>query len=225
MIHSWAPVFTSPTTVVWKQLQNKRNFTPVNCVINPTKNSFKLNAIKEGFYEVDLSYKIEGKGRHLAMIRNNISYPAGADGYLSLPPLSGSVTIPVLVTDEYGNNFDSKLLGNNNIKIELLSCAGHYLDIKANNVLHKRSETDFYLTDQNWQNGISLFAPGFFVPNLPQYVELYKTGNYVDLGNNDIRKILAVERNGIYLNVFVDGTLINPSKVDYPNKFKVIKKF
>jgi len=81
--------------------------------------------------------------------------------------------------------------------------------------------TPHNLTDQNWQNGISLANNGFFIQNNGS-IEI-KLNSFLDFPTG-IRKIIDIQYAGPYINIFVDGGKLDPLKDGYPNKIKLIKK-
>ena len=95
-------------------------------------------------------------------------------------------------------------------------------DYKSSDILHI-IENKFYLTDENWTKGIARRWSGFFVPNTPKFKVQYVPSRSVKLKNGDIRKILTVSTNHIYLNVTVTGNIINPEVVGYPYEFEVLQ--
>ncbi len=79
----------------------------------------------------------------------------------------------------------------------------------------------YNLTDNNWQNGISIRENGFFIGN---------SGN-INIKKDDKlefptgkRKVVNVQNTGAYINIFVDGEKLDPTKDGYPNKIKLIKE-
>ena len=41
--------------------------------------------------------------------------------------------------------------------------------------------------------------------------------------NGDKRSVTSVVENGRYLNVWVDGEILNPEEVGFPDEFKVLQ--
>ena len=82
----------------------------------------------------------------------------------------------------------------------------------------------FYLTDDNWERGISRFFSGFFVPNLSSYSSMYVAGKIVQFKNGDTRTILRTEPIGQYLHIYVSGPLLNFAQVGIPSEFVVLDK-
>ncbi|OLY97124.1 hypothetical protein [Polynucleobacter sphagniphilus] len=82
---------------------------------------------------------------------------------------------------------------------------------------------DFFLSDGNWLNGVARRWAGFYTSNTSIDRANFKVGNSILFQNGDIRKIVKISENGFYLNVWVDGDILNPNEVGFPSKFKVAK--
>lgn len=222
LLAAWEPDFVSPTSIVWRRAAMARQQTNVGCRVSADKNSFMLDSNAEGFYKVVLQYKTSGTGRHLLLVKNNISFAGDAAGYVSLPLGSRSVTIPVLIDQSSGNRFDSKVIGSRQVKFEIETCAAQTIRYVNNDVLHIKQPDEFYLTDGNWVRGISRGHAGFFVPNQNPFQTQYKIGRFVQLKNGDFRKIIGIAFSGPYINVDVDGPVLDPEHVGLPREFVVV---
>lgn len=82
-------------------------------------------------------------------------------------------------------------------------------------------DDNFFLTDENWMNGVARNGTGFFVPNTPFFTTKYKIGNTVIFCNKDTRIIIGVKENGPYLNVALEGDPLNINAIGIPSKFRV----
>lgn len=82
----------------------------------------------------------------------------------------------------------------------------------------------FFLTDNNWLHGISRKWAGFFVPNAQKFADEYKAGRLVKFANGETREIIRADPSGLYLNIYLNGDLLNPEKVGLPTKFVVMDK-
>ena len=82
----------------------------------------------------------------------------------------------------------------------------------------------FYLTDSNWERGISRNFSGFFVPNTPDYSNAYVPGKVVRFKNGESVTILRTQPMGQYLHVFVSGGLLNAFRVGIPSEFTLSDK-
>lgn len=83
------------------------------------------------------------------------------------------------------------------------------------------STTSFYLTDENWINGVARHYAGFFVPNEPLYEKWYIAGAIVQFNDGQERQIAEVRKSGPYLNVFLDGKPLDPKKAGRPNTYSI----
>lgn len=81
--------------------------------------------------------------------------------------------------------------------------------------------SEFFLTDENWVNGVSRNVPCFFVVNSEANRHKYKVGANVVFQDGSDRKIIDTKEKGKYLHVFVDGDILNSKLVGVPSKFKV----
>ena len=80
----------------------------------------------------------------------------------------------------------------------------------------------FYLTDGNWEQGISRKFSGFFVPNTSSYLTTFIPESIVRFRNGESRKILSAEPYGNYLHIKVSGNLLRVAEVGIPNDFIVM---
>jgi hypothetical protein len=80
----------------------------------------------------------------------------------------------------------------------------------------------FYLTDENWVNGIARHWPGFFVPNNPEMIKQYAVGKIIRFADGQERQIVSIEQHEQYLYVFIAGDLLNGEKVGYPKRHDVL---
>ena len=219
LIANWAPILTSPTTIVWKRAHDRSAFLRVACHVSPDENSFTLPQSAPGFYRITLGYSSVGGGRHLLMVRNNISYGADAGGFLSLMPGNHIATFPVLLSSEEIEVFNLKVIGE--AHAEISSCTADRVLYQNEELLRVRKPSDFFLTDGNWINGIARRWAGFFTHTTEVNRTNFKVGNTVVFSNGEKRSVVSVTENGPYLNIWVDGETLNPEDVGLPSKFEV----
>jgi hypothetical protein len=79
--------------------------------------------------------------------------------------------------------------------------------------------SDYFLTDENWQNGVARRWAGFFVPNDPRLVSQLEKGVDVIFSNGTTRKIVEVRTEGQYLQVYLNGAPLNPAKIGPPTTY------
>jgi hypothetical protein len=222
LISRWEPVFTSPTTMVWKKAHDRLAFTGVSCLVSADKNSFTLPKALPGFYRITLGYSSVGTaGRHLLMLRNNISYPFDAGGFLSLMPGTQIATFPVLLSPGEVDVFNLKVIGEAHAGIS--SCTADRIAYENDELLRTRRPSDFFLTDENWKNGIARRWAGFFTSNTEVNRDRFKEGNTVIFSNGDKRSVVSAAENGPYLNIWVDGEILNPEEVGLPSRFEAVQ--
>lgn len=82
----------------------------------------------------------------------------------------------------------------------------------------------FFLTDENWDRGISRGSAGFFVPNKGKFSAAYKIGRLVEFPDGEVREIVRVDAGDSYLNVYVTGDRLSPDKVGFPSGFSTRDK-
>lgn len=133
LVH-WMPVFESPSSVVWRKTAQPRNFSRVACQVTNDGNGIVVGDGDDGFYAVTLQYSSSGAGRRLIMMRNNISFADDAGGYVSIPPAGSEIKIPVLVTKR-NNNFESKVVGSDKVRLTIDACSAEKINFKDDNVL------------------------------------------------------------------------------------------
>lgn len=80
---------------------------------------------------------------------------------------------------------------------------------------------DFYLTDANWVHGVARRWAGFYVPNTQKYRELYQLGRTVVFKNGDSRKIIRTHADRGYLQVYVEGDILDARRTGRPDVFTV----
>lgn len=112
LLAHWVPEASSPTTIVWRKSDSRRERFGIDCRVADTRDHITLDAPDQGIYRVTLVYTTSGSGRYLFRFENNISYVADSEGFLSLPPGNQQTAVfPVFVTREFGATFHSRLVG------------------------------------------------------------------------------------------------------------------
>jgi hypothetical protein len=134
LLSDWAIADVSPTTVVWKK---KPDFnTPIAVYKNaPCVPFYSLKGAGElsvevpmkGYYEINMQYRVTIPGRNFihkgfAMIQNNISFPAGAYGYLAIDPKASEVIFPAFFDRIGESRLNLKITGNKKTTIQIFSC-------------------------------------------------------------------------------------------------------
>ncbi|MFN6943713.1 MAG: hypothetical protein ACK4ND_02110 [Cytophagaceae bacterium] len=80
------------------------------------------------------------------------------------------------------------------------------------------------LSDENWENGIYLHTGGFLISASPENDKL-NVGDNVHTATLAKRKIISKTKSGNYINVFVDGGVINPQHVNNNTIYHTTKSF
>lgn len=225
LIKNWTPHDLSPTTVVWlKDSHPKDEFKNIGCNLDKKQKRLVLNAPSVGFYALKIMYSLAGDGRFILMVKNNISFGADANGYVSLDPKGRVAKFPVYISQAGLSPLDIKVTGASVFDLELLGCEAHQIPITNSNVLHVPGTVNenFFVTDVNWEHGIARNWAGFFVPSTEKFSGIYKLGKQVRFPDGNVRRIIRVERYGEYLNVYIDGDPLSPEKVGLPSTFIVI---
>lgn len=223
LLSRWAPDFISPTSVIWRRVARPREHIDVACRISPERDKIILEPALAGYYRVMLDYRFSGGRRNLLLVKNNISFGGDAGGYVSISPTGSHTVIPVLIDQDSGNMFDSKVIGKGSHRLVIESCKAQKIAFRHADVLHLSSLEDFYITDGNWVRGIARRHTGFFVPNRAPFQEQYRVGRHVRMKNGDSRTITQVSPSGQYINVTVDGPLLQPEKTGFPTEFEVLE--
>ena len=83
------------------------------------------------------------------------------------------------------------------------------------------SYTPWNLTDINWQNGVSRSESGFFVPLNSQNLRELKVGVKIRFKSGP-RVITGTVNSGPYLNIYLDGKILDPGIDGYPNRFEIL---
>jgi hypothetical protein len=223
LLKYWKPSFLSPTTIVWRKNERPSPFLNVGCTILKNDNSsLVLQAKNPGFYEIEMLYHIEGSGRFIAMVRNNISFGADASGYVSINPKESGIKFPMYTDDTGSISLDVKIIGGK-ANIDIKSCVAHQMLINDIEILRLpvASDDGFYLTDNNWIRGIARRWAGFIIPNTQKNTDQYLVGRMVKFADGEIREIAGAAPNGLYLQIYLKGDPL-PVKVGLPSSFVVV---
>lgn len=81
----------------------------------------------------------------------------------------------------------------------------------------------FYITDENWNSGISKRDAAFFVINSTLTQKIFSSGKRIELNNGELRDILLTIENGKYLNVYLKGGTLDVRTHGQPNTYIPIK--
>jgi len=223
LLKNWTPQELSPTTIVWHKNKTTHLHKSIECHPGNDKKSISLNIAEPGFYRVELDYGFSGRGRHLLLVKNNLSFGADAGGYVSINPGGEKALFPVYISQRGPASLDIKVVGNEQYDFKIISCASNQISFVDGEVLHVPGSINdsFFLTDNNWSRGVARNWAGFFVPNTEKSSREYRPGRFVKFVNGDLRKVIRTEPAGLYLNIFLEGNPLNPEKAGLPSSYSV----
>lgn len=92
------------------------------------------------------------------------------------------------------------------------------IDVAQTNAI----KDNFFLTDGTWINGVNKNTAAFFVKNTADNRHLFVVGNRVKIPHTSEREITNIVFNGIYIEVYVTGDVMDGSRVGLPSGFKVV---
>jgi hypothetical protein len=221
----------TPLTLKWVR-KDRIEWPAVDCVVKDMGRAIEIKPTDNDFYEVELRYKNGKSGqREFSMIQNNLNIVQSPGAYLALDPGQKTQSFPVagfaavtklkLVDVGKSSTAVTKITSCNAKKIAFGS-AGETKEILESLIRPSSSPANF--SDQNWDSGVSKVFAGFFVRDRPANHNLFKIGEMLKFANGDKRTITDLTFIEGYINVFLDGELLNPEQYGYPNKFRVEDK-
>lgn len=221
LLKNWSPYAVSPTTVVWHKNATSRTGSRAPCKVGVKGRDVTIFNAEPGFFRLDIEYVSRGTSRYLLLMRNNMSFGADANGYVSLDPGGREATVPAYLEGRGSTTIDAAIVGAADLKI--LSCAASEIAYSNSDVLSVPGTVNdrFFLTDGNWVHGIGRSFAGFFLPNVSRFVDQYRPGRIVTVNNGEQRKIVRVQPAGHYLNVFLEGQPLDPDTAGLPSGFTV----
>ena len=131
-ISSW-----SPNTIVWRKTDFAALATRVQCepVHSASHTALQVTIFSPGYYEVEMQYKVNSKGRSLVMVQNNINWAADASGYISINPKANQAKFPAYFKTTEHAQLNVKVVGNRDATIDLLSCSAKQMAFRNEEVL------------------------------------------------------------------------------------------
>jgi hypothetical protein len=75
----------------------------------------------------------------------------------------------------------------------------------------------YNLTDQTWINGVARNWAGFFLPDTPSNRGIFVTGRILRFDDGHIRTIIKQETANGFLNIFLNGPVMDGNMVGYPH--------
>ena len=235
----YTPRISSPSTVTWTRNEyQKSTANSVPCKVLPDGAGVNFEGSSDTLYQLNLKYKGPGENRSkFSMLRNNLNFEGDGYrgiGYVALNPGSDYQEIPVLVAQSGSNKLDLiNVERNPALSItKILSCS---ITVVVNSINAKSNlelktfldllnpTTPFNLTDENWAYGVARRWAGFFVMVTPKSEKQFINGKKIEFNNGEIRTIISTTSYDGYLNIYLDGGILNPSTVGYPKPFKILK--
>jgi hypothetical protein len=222
LLKDWSPSFLSPSTIVWTKNNISRIYPQYTCNAVNEKKLLEFEDIDAGFYEIEINYDFSNSGRIIAMMKNNISF---IGGYMSIDPYAKKAIFPAYFSENGKNTLDTYFIGNLSDTATISSCIAKKITFEDTEVLHVvvgkqiKMTDDFFITDNNWIKGIAKNWAGFYVANTPEISDNFKVGQFVIFKNSEVQRITKVEVFHEYLNVYLDGSILNADTAGYPNKF------
>jgi len=80
---------------------------------------------------------------------------------------------------------------------------------------------NFFATDEYWNHGVARKWAGFYVPNTEPFRAQFRREKFVVFNDKTSKRIINVIQSGSYLNVYVEGDVLNPDLVGTPNLFTI----
>lgn len=127
LFENFTPYASSPFTVIWKRKPSGSVLQESTCNYkNDPIGEITISNEKKGFHEVTMEYEFRGAGRFLTMIKNNISFVAGANGYVSFNPKGNKVTFPAYL-NEKSTPLDVRIIGYAPSQLFIKSCTAKFI--------------------------------------------------------------------------------------------------
>lgn len=128
LLKEWSPFFLSPTTIIWHKNKQARLFHEVSCnIIKNNVPALSFQAYPPGIYEIEMQYSFVSTNRALIMIKNNISFPNDANGYISIDSKATRVKFPAYAAKAGNVLLDTKLIGADKDNFKIQSCIAKYI--------------------------------------------------------------------------------------------------
>lgn len=82
----------------------------------------------------------------------------------------------------------------------------------------------YNLTDTNWLNGVGRSSPSFFVPANKNNLSSFLVGKHIKFSNGDVRLIIDIKTSREFINVYLDGPMLDGNRIGYPNRLEIVDK-
>ncbi|RBY89828.1 hypothetical protein [Blastococcus sp. TF02A-26] len=224
LFRSYEPVQVSPTTLHWTPVA-PAEWADVPCTVQDGE--AVLGAEEAGLYEVTLDYVGPGaNARSFTMVENNINIAASARGFVPLDPGAESQRFPVAVNQPTpgGTTIAMRDISPDDEPLTTVTgCSASAITVPDGAATMQyfsylmRSPVD--LTDTYWTRGVANDTAAFFVPNTVRNQEEFEDARAVRFSDGVVRTIRAVEPNGPWLDIRLEGPPLDPAVAGAPNSF------
>ena len=212
IFHNYDFLFSVYNSIyVWKKRETPRVFDEDNTCHLIDQESFQIES--PGFYEIHLEYEYAPRFHSLLVL----NFPLGKWYSLSLPPYQNQYSFWISCIEPKVFSLRS-ICNPGTFRIKSV------LARKVPNDLSELYDSwkSFYLTDGNWERGYFKQSGGFFVKNTKENRELYVVDAFVLLPDGSQRKIIRIQNNMQYLNVFTEGDSFITDL--FPHQLEVIQE-
>lgn len=135
LLKNYQPKKISPAIIMWTKSE-EISWPEIPCFVdnqNGKSSSFTIAAKSASLYEITLKYRNKGlSSRSLVLANNNLNFASSPLGYVSLNIAENSTTFPVFVFRTKENNFDFRLVSDNDdfSNFELQSCEARKINFE-----------------------------------------------------------------------------------------------
>jgi hypothetical protein len=233
LFRSYTPERTSPMTLVWTRTEPV-TWDSVPCAINGYR--VELSARTSGLYEVDLQYRGPGRNsRSFSMVGTNLELP-GTSSFMALDPGATSQAFPVYVHDPRAGVTSLAMKDvpatNGQRVTELTGCTARAIEVPEGadtfdvfgGVMRANDTLPYWGTPANasfrkWKDGINTEYAAVLLPRTEKNLTRVLAAETVRFGNGDIRTIQDIVVTSSFINVTLDGEVLEPEVAAHPQPF------
>lgn len=222
LLTGYAPVATSPHTVVWRRREEAIPAAALQpCQVEEDGSSITLELSEGGYVELHLEHSAVPGGRQITMVHTAIPYAAGADGWLALAPGSTSTLVPAYAPAAGQHRFATRLTPDSEQQpIELRDCAFRTLAEPLPQALENLN-LPFPITNEHWVNGVARGRAALLVAASPEHFARLAPGALVEFETGEQRAVTQVIDTGPWLEVLLDGHVLDATSMGFPHQFVV----
>lgn len=243
LLLTYSPWYIGRTLVLWK----KRS-TPLSpgaiaeggggekCSITNFGSSAEIEAFGlKPFSVYDATLSVDAKRNGSFLFRQRllvvVSTPSRLNhlkGMYSLPPYAVRVNIPVITNRNGGSLQRIEVQPNGQATVVIRDCRlsgisrlnASFFDLEGFGasviVAHN-------LTDENWVNGIGRRWAGFLVENNSENRGLLEGVDAIGFPKSGEREVKRIEDRGRWINVYVEGMLLDPEQDGFPHQALILR--